>query len=209
MRLLGHRSPAHRRQPDLGSFRVVQEQSAQVRPCKLLFSASSGIRILVLMPEPFNVGVRQFLVVVTFGEICEFSRRILSESMRDTRHFGPSYTDMTARASTISPSGKTAFYPNRSRSSDTPDPGETWIWGLSSRATPSLQVPKSASHFDRRAANLARDLVVAGPNVLWVADLTYINISGGFVYAALITPVVENALVLSIDKLQRDDAGAR
>ena len=35
-------------------------------------------------------------------------------------------------------------------------------------------------------SNLARDLVVAGPNVLWVADLTYINISGGLVYAALI-----------------------
>lgn len=34
--------------------------------------------------------------------------------------------------------------------------------------------------------NLARDLTVAGPDVLWVADLTYIAVPGGFVYAALV-----------------------
>jgi putative transposase len=32
--------------------------------------------------------------------------------------------------------------------------------------------------------NLARDRAVDGPNQLWVADLTYIAIGGGFVYLA-------------------------
>jgi putative transposase len=32
--------------------------------------------------------------------------------------------------------------------------------------------------------NLAKDLVVDGPNQLWVGDLTYIAITGGFVYLA-------------------------
>jgi putative transposase len=34
--------------------------------------------------------------------------------------------------------------------------------------------------------NLARDLVVGGPNQLWVADITYIAITPGFVYLAAI-----------------------
>jgi putative transposase len=34
--------------------------------------------------------------------------------------------------------------------------------------------------------NLARDLVVDGPNQLWVADITYIAITPGFVYLAAI-----------------------
>src|SRR6202521_3254346 len=32
----------------------------------------------------------------------------------------------------------------------------------------------------------ARDLIVDGPNQLWVADITYIAITGGFVYLAAI-----------------------
>ena len=32
----------------------------------------------------------------------------------------------------------------------------------------------------------ARDLVIGGPNQLWVADITYIAITGGFVYLAVI-----------------------
>lgn len=35
-------------------------------------------------------------------------------------------------------------------------------------------------------ANLAKDVVPTGPNQLWVADLTYIAISAGFVYLAAI-----------------------
>jgi putative transposase len=34
--------------------------------------------------------------------------------------------------------------------------------------------------------DLTRELVVDGPNQLWVADLTYIAVASGFVYAAMI-----------------------
>lgn len=52
--------------------------------------------------------------------------------------------------------------------------------------------------------NLARDKVIDGPNQLWVADLTYIAISGGFVYLAAILDawsrrVVGYAISRSID----------
>ena len=50
----------------------------------------------------------------------------------------------------------------------------------------------------------ARDLVVDGPNQLWVADITYIAITGGFVYLAAILDawsrrVVGYAISRSID----------
>ena len=52
--------------------------------------------------------------------------------------------------------------------------------------------------------NLARDRAVDGPNQLWVADLTYIAIAGGFVYLAAILDawsrrVVGYAISRSID----------
>jgi putative transposase len=52
--------------------------------------------------------------------------------------------------------------------------------------------------------NLARDLVVDGPNQLWVADITYIAITPGFVYLAAILDawsrrVVGYAISRSID----------
>jgi putative transposase len=52
--------------------------------------------------------------------------------------------------------------------------------------------------------NLARDRTVDGPNQLWVADLTYIEIAGGFVYLAAILDawsrrVVGYAISRSID----------
>jgi len=34
--------------------------------------------------------------------------------------------------------------------------------------------------------NLARDITPAGPNQLWVADITYVAVAGGFVYVAVI-----------------------
>ena len=34
--------------------------------------------------------------------------------------------------------------------------------------------------------NLARDIVPGGPNQLWVADITYVAITAGFVYVAVI-----------------------
>jgi len=50
----------------------------------------------------------------------------------------------------------------------------------------------------------ARNLVVAGPNQLWVADITYIAITGGFVYLAALLDawsrrVVGYAISRSID----------
>ena len=56
--------------------------------------------------------------------------------------------------------------------------------------------------------DLARDLVVDGPNQLWVADLTYIAIAGGFVYLAAILDawsrrVVGYAISRSIDATAR------
>ena len=52
--------------------------------------------------------------------------------------------------------------------------------------------------------NLARDKVIDGPNQLWVADLTYIAITGSFVYLAAILDawsrrVVGYAISRSID----------
>src|SRR6266852_140687 len=52
--------------------------------------------------------------------------------------------------------------------------------------------------------NLARDLVVDGPNQQWVADITYIAITSGFVYLAAILDawsrrVVGYAISRSID----------
>ena len=52
--------------------------------------------------------------------------------------------------------------------------------------------------------NLARDIVPNGPDQLWVADLTYVAVTGGFVYVAIILDawsrrVVGYALGRSID----------
>lgn len=52
--------------------------------------------------------------------------------------------------------------------------------------------------------NLARDIVPDGPDQLWVADLTYVAVTGGFVYVAIILDawsrrVVGYALSRSID----------
>ena len=52
--------------------------------------------------------------------------------------------------------------------------------------------------------NLARDQVVDGSNQLWVADITYVGITGGFVYLAVILDawsrrVVGYAISRSID----------
>ncbi|MDR7036019.1 transposase InsO family protein [Methylobacterium sp. BE186] len=52
--------------------------------------------------------------------------------------------------------------------------------------------------------NLAKDIVPAGPDQLWVADLTYVAVASGFVYVAIILDtwsrrVVGCALSRSID----------
>ncbi|GLK86850.1 hypothetical protein GCM10017653_49200 [Ancylobacter defluvii] len=52
--------------------------------------------------------------------------------------------------------------------------------------------------------NLARDMIPDGPNQLWVADITYVAITIGFVYVAVILDawsrkVVGYAIGRSID----------
>ena len=52
--------------------------------------------------------------------------------------------------------------------------------------------------------NLARDMTLDGPNQLWVADITYVAITGGFIYVAVIIDawsrrVVGYAIGRSID----------
>ena len=52
--------------------------------------------------------------------------------------------------------------------------------------------------------NLAREVVLDGPNQLWTGDLTYVAVRGGFVYVALVLdawsrPVVGYAISRAID----------
>jgi len=62
----------------------------------------------------------------------------------------------------------------------------------------------NSGHAHRVYPNLAQNLLVTGPNQLWVADITYIALRSGFVYLALILDcfarrVVGHALSRSID----------
>jgi transposase InsO family protein len=67
--------------------------------------------------------------------------------------------------------------------------------------------PTVCHHSDHDAPifpNLASDVVITGPNQLWVADITYIAIAAGFVYLAAILDawsrrVVGYAISRSID----------
>jgi putative transposase len=43
--------------------------------------------------------------------------------------------------------------------------------------------------------NLARDMMPDGPNQLWVADITYVAVAGGFVYVAVILDAWSRAVV--------------
>jgi putative transposase len=43
--------------------------------------------------------------------------------------------------------------------------------------------------------NLARDMTPAGPNQVWVADITYVAVTGGFVYVAVILDAWSRAVV--------------
>ncbi|WP_210237746.1 DDE-type integrase/transposase/recombinase, partial [Mesorhizobium sp. M00.F.Ca.ET.216.01.1.1] len=52
--------------------------------------------------------------------------------------------------------------------------------------------------------NLARDIISDGPNQLWVADITYVTVVGGFAYVAVVLDawsrrVVGYAISRSID----------
>jgi len=50
-------------------------------------------------------------------------------------------------------------------------------------------------HWLRKYPNLIRDLVPAHPNELWVSDITYWKITGGYVYISLITDAFSHKIV--------------
>ena len=58
--------------------------------------------------------------------------------------------------------------------------------GLSVRPTRRFVVTTDSDHEGPIFPNLAKDVMPMGPNELWVADITYIAIAGGFVYLAAI-----------------------
>jgi putative transposase len=58
--------------------------------------------------------------------------------------------------------------------------------GLSVRPRRRFVATTDSNHGGPIFPNLARGLIPAGPNELWVADLTFIAIARGFVYLAVI-----------------------
>jgi transposase InsO family protein len=59
-------------------------------------------------------------------------------------------------------------------------------YGLQPKRRRRFVITTDSDHNGPIFPNLARDLVLDGPNQLWVADLTYIPITAGFVYLAAI-----------------------
>jgi putative transposase len=77
-------------------------------------------------------------------------------------------------------------------------------YGLQPKGRRRFVITTDSDHNGPIFANLARDMVLDGPNQLWVADLTYIAITAGFVYLAAILDawsrrVVGYAISRSID----------
>jgi len=58
--------------------------------------------------------------------------------------------------------------------------------GLTVRSAKRFVVTTDGDHDGPIFANLAKDVSLGGPNQLWVADITYIAITSGFVYLAAI-----------------------
>jgi putative transposase len=58
--------------------------------------------------------------------------------------------------------------------------------GVTVRPRRRFVATTDSDHDDPIFPNLAKDMVPAGPNELWVADITYIAIAAGFVYLAAI-----------------------
>jgi putative transposase len=77
-------------------------------------------------------------------------------------------------------------------------------YGLQPKRRRRFVITTDSDHNGPIFPNLARDMVLDGPNQLWVADLTYIAITAGFVYLAAILDawsrrVVGYAISRSID----------
>jgi putative transposase len=58
--------------------------------------------------------------------------------------------------------------------------------GLTVKPRRRFVITTGSDHNGPVFPNLARDIMLAGPNELWAADLTYIAIAGGFVYLAAV-----------------------
>ncbi len=76
--------------------------------------------------------------------------------------------------------------------------------GLRPKRRKRFVVTTDSDHGGPIFPNLAKDVVLAGPNQLWVADITYVAIAVGFVYVAVILDawsrrVVGYAISRSID----------
>ena len=76
--------------------------------------------------------------------------------------------------------------------------------GLQPKRRKRFVVTTDSDHGGPIFPNLAKDLVLTGPNQLWVADITYVAIAVGFVYVAVILDawsrrVVGYAISRSID----------
>jgi putative transposase len=70
---------------------------------------------------------------------------------------------------------------------------ETGLRGLLRDKSPRTTKPAAET---RRPGDLVkRDFTAAGPNLLWVADLTYVRTAGGWVYAAFVLDVFSRLIV--------------
>jgi putative transposase len=70
---------------------------------------------------------------------------------------------------------------------------ETGLRGLLRDTSP--RTTKPAAETGRPADLVERDFTATGPNVLWVADLTYVRTTAGWVYAAFILDVFSRMIV--------------
>jgi len=67
--------------------------------------------------------------------------------------------------------------------------------GLLIRRRKRMVKTTDSSHWLKKYPNLIKDLIVTGPNQLWVSDLTYIKTLEGFSYLSLITDAFSRKIV--------------
>lgn len=53
----------------------------------------------------------------------------------------------------------------------------------------------NSKHFFRKHPNLAKDMLLTGPEQLWVSDITYIRTAEGWMYLSLITDAWSRKIV--------------
>jgi putative transposase len=81
---------------------------------------------------------------------------------------------------------------------------ELGIAGVAARRKrPRTTVPAGPGH-ERPSDLLERDFTVPAPNRRWVADITYVETAGGFVYASFILDLFSRKIVGVRDSLGKD-----